>query len=562
MYKSLLILLDIFRMIAIPVQFQDREFTVPQEDIAAGASRVESYLNDQFRQSRTFQIDLAPVTKISASEQYYGKNSPDRKDEKLRELVIEACNASKTAVDYSLYDNDGDGTVDMVLLITAGLSEADGAGEDRIWPQESMLENMGGTVSVSGKRINTFVVCPELKSDGGENPRMMGIGTVVHEISHTFGLMDMYDTDGELSGGLSKGLWGTLSVMDHGLENDNGNTPPFYTAIELDQLGLGICDTLRKGTYTLPPSGREGRFLKMFPRNGSRNYLLEYRKAESWDSFIGGSGLIVYSVDRSRDYAGYSDYYHTDLRAFERWERNQVNCNPAFQCATIEAADTSITDVSGVFLPRKGVSSIPLPPLAITNIAVDGDNMTFDVIEPVTMQETVCFQDAAILNWTVSDAIEESRCFVNIRPEGSSPSEETDRFEVKVIRNGIYSLTVEGLSPRTEYRASIHVMLGDGKEFTRHQSFKTKSYSPGVLPFIYLNSAERGNKGTFIMGSRIPLRVYNAPDASSVEWYFNDVHIQAERDGYYRITRSGTLKAEVHYEDGSMDAIEKKITIE
>lgn len=562
MFKSLFILLGAFRMIVIPVQFQDRDFAITQEEINTGAKRMETYLNDQFRDSRTFQIDIAPQTRIPGGEQYYGRNSTDRKDDKLRALVIRACNASKNDVDFSLYDNDGDGTVDLVILLTAGMSEADGAGEDCIWPQQAQMETIGGAIYESGKKINAFVVCPELKSDSGANPRAMGIGTVVHEIAHTFGLMDMYDTDGELSGGLSRGLWGTLSLMDHGLDNDNGNTPPFFNAFELDQLGLGKCDTLKTGTFSLAPLGREGRYLKMFSRDGARSYYLENRKEESWDSHIGGSGLIVYHVDRSRNFAGYSDYYQMNLRAYERWERNQVNCNPAFQCAEVEAADTSATDISGVFYPRKGISSIALPPLAVTNIGFDGDNITFDVIEPVTLKETVCFQDAAILSWAVSDAIVESSCFVRFREESSSGQDETENIAVKVNRDGEYSLTIEGLKPRTGYRATIHVVLGDGKDFTRNVSFKTKSYSQGVLPFIYLNSADRGPGGTFVKNARIPLRVFNAPEAAAVEWFFNDVHIQTERDGYYRLTRSGILRAEVHYEDGSIDAIEKKITME
>lgn len=560
MSSSLLIILGIFRMIAIPVQFQDQEFTVTREDMCTYLERVSSYLNDQFREERSFQIDMAPAVTMQRNHDYYGNNSSDRKDERLRDLVYEACTASKSDVDFSLYDNDGDGTADAVLLISSGLSEADGAGEDMIWPQESMIENYGAVFSIGGTKINTFVICPELKSEAGENPRPMTIGTMVHELGHIFGLMDMYDTDGELSGGLSKGLWGTLSLMDHGLENDGGNTPPFFNAVELEQLGLGDCDTLRTGSYQLPPLGNHARYLIMPGTARGTSYILECRKEESWDRFIGGHGLVVYHVDRSGNPAGYSDYFNMEISAYERWKENQVNCNPDFQCAVIEAADTSATDVSGVFYPREGITSLALPPYALTDIAFDGDNVSFNVIEPLTITGTVCFQDAAIINWTVDDAISESACSVRVRKE----REHSDymRIDVGINKDGSYSLTIEGLEPRTDYRATIHVALKDGKSFTRRVSFKTKSYSPGVLPFIYLNSAERGPGGTFISGSRIPLRVYNAPEAAEVLWYFDGRRIEVGEDGYFHIMKSGLLKAEVHYEDGSMDAIEKQVTVQ
>ena len=79
-------------------------------------------------------------------------------------------------------------------------------------------------------------------------------------------------------------------------------------------------------------------------------------------------------------------------------------------------------------------------------------------------------------------------------------------------------------------------------------------------PYIYLKDVARGTGGSFAPDTPIALRVYNAPDAVKVSWYFDGKAIAPGADGSYHLTRSGELKAVVTYRD-SAEIITKKIVV-
>ena len=158
---------------------------------------------------------------------YYGANYSDRKDALLYEAVRDACLQSSEDIDFSAYDNDSDGEVDNVFILVAGMSEADGASSDCIWPQHGLLKDSGPN-STSTARPST--ASPYLASSPltKARPPPRGIGIFCHELAHSFGLKDLYDTDGTGSGGNAPGLWNT-SLMDTGCKNADGMCPRIST---------------------------------------------------------------------------------------------------------------------------------------------------------------------------------------------------------------------------------------------------------------------------------------------------------------------------------------------
>ena len=75
-------------------------------------------------------------------------------------------------------------------------------------------------------------------------------------------------------------------------------------------------------------------------------------------------------------------------------------------------------------------------------------------------------------------------------------------------------------------------------------------------PYIYM-----GSETELKVGSRIPLRAYNAAGAASVHWTFEGKGISIGPDGYYEILSEGTLKAHITWADGSTDVLMKEIII-
>lgn len=159
--------------------------------------------------------------------------------------------------------------MDNVHIITAGHSESEGGSPDNIWPQHDNLSKHGGTISAGKKTVNSYTVSTEYSNTG----------IMCHEIGHFLGLPDLYDTDGEGSGGLSPGLRGT-SLMDNGCFNDDGNTPPNISALDLDIMGRKPTIAARK-SYTLQPVSRGGEFLKIESSDENEYYLLECRVANN-----------------------------------------------------------------------------------------------------------------------------------------------------------------------------------------------------------------------------------------------------------------------------------------
>ena len=552
------IILTVFRMVVIPVQFEDRELSCSSDSLAQTVSLSEQYFNRQFRGSREFSFTLAPTVTLPKPVAYYGSNYSDRRDVLLHEAVRTACTASSGSIDFSLYDNDSDGSVDNVCLITAGLSEADGADETWIWPQHGYLKDRGGTMSIGGVQINSFTVCTEQISDAGASPRPAGIGIFCHEFAHVLGLYDLYDTDGDGSGGESKGLCG-LSLMDMGCRRDDGVNPPDFNAVDMDLLGLGECSSLSKGSYTLEPLESGGRYLKAETDSEGEYYLIECRE---------GRGLAIYHIDRSAGSAGWSDYYKAELTAAQRWERGQVNCRPDRECARLVAANPDAVDASGVFFPQKGHDSFgsdtapacrfwsgASPTLAITDIVLGADgSASFNVIEPLTLGETAVFQDAAIISWTPDATLKGiSSCEI----EWSGGKEEGGA----TVEGLATSYTVTGLKPQTAYKYKVRLRLSDGCAYSASGSFVTKVQLQNSYPYIYLKGSDRNSDGSFNAGARLSLRVFNATDAAEVRWYFNGREISVGADGYWTVTAPGTLRAEVFMDDGSTEVLVKEIQL-
>lgn len=545
------------RIPVIRAQFQESEFQMSDTLASELLAKAGRYFTDQFGGECSFVFDLYPVITLSEHAEYYGRNSSDKRDAFLYKAVQEVCSATGSFVDYRLYDCDSDGAVDNLFILFSGNSEISGDNPDLIWPQQNLLSSLSAPIYLQGKKVDCFCVCSESDS----------FGTFCHEYAHVLGLGDLYDTDGDGSGGRSESLWGTLSLMDEG--NGNAGTPPNFCAIELESLGLGSYDMLEPGSYELEPIGTSRHYLKASTANAGEYFLFECRDNKGWDESIGGSGLLIYHIDKSENNAGYSDYYRVTLSAYERWRKNQVNCRPDHQCADLCEAD-STSSVRTVFFPQTGHNSFGSDtkpafrtwngteyPYSIVGITRDaGGSVKFSVVEPVRITDLVVFQDAATLRWKTDEAIgRESYTYVICTDaEGCADT-------VKV-GSGIHCWTVDHLKPSTDYTIKVQAHNASDEAFSASVAARTKAWRKELQPYIYMGSVIRGEDGRIQSGSHIPLRVCNAPDAIEVVWKLDDKIIRCGVDGYYEITRPGLLKAEVLHEDGSTDVIIKKLVLE
>ena len=548
-----------YRFVVIPVEFSDISFKDKNAAVNDKISSATSYFNHQFSPVRTFTFDVLPCIKLSKPCSWYGANSSTLKDANIGNLVREAVGRSNA--DFSVYDNDSDGKIDNIYIIAAGNNEAMGHGADCIWPQQAFLSQRGESFQADGRTVDSFTICTEDSS----------VGVFCHELCHVFGLQDMYDTDGSGSGGTSIGLWGRLSPMDMSCFNDSASLPPNFSAVELEQLGLGSKIPYTRGPVQLRPVSQYKEYFRIDTDTDGEYYLLECRKAEGWDSNLGGGGLVIYHIDKSDSDSWYSDLYRRNLTARERWDLNQINCRPDRSCAQVISATPGADDISKVFYPQEGRRTFGsdtdpafrfwngnTSTVAIDEITLQPDgSVSFNVIAPISIITTHVFQDAIIVNWQTSPSLKADRCYVSWYAGGHligtsvSSSQSDDKF---------FSI-IEGLEPSTEYVIRIRAVAESGQTFSSTAKLSTKGRQKGVRPFIYLNSLSRREDGSFYAGDKVPMRIYNLAEEAKVLWYFDNMLIRPESDGYWQLTRSGTLSAEIWYNDGSVEIITRQMEV-
>lgn len=304
------------------------------EDLANGdnftfqgaTGSVKQYFKDQSlnQYSPTFDV-IGPVC-VDSTYQYYGA-----KDQRMQELVASAIDkAYKQGLitDFSKYDNDHNGFVDLVYVITAGYSEADSQTDNAEWPWPHQWNLKQPTV-YDNVSVFTYAFSSELQgSMKNANPVLDGIGSMAHEFGHALGLPDMYNT-GDETNCYGMDYW---DVMDAGCYTNDGYTPPSYTAHERDFLGWCKLDTLPENEeVTLEPFGKGNKAYVLYNPNNNNEYLtFEYHNPDgSWDQHWGGYGLHGMLV------------IHTDYDAGV-WYSNTVNCDPEHQHCTVVPADNEL----------------------------------------------------------------------------------------------------------------------------------------------------------------------------------------------------------------------------
>lgn len=277
-----------------------------------------------------FELDfdvVGPVT-MSKNYGYYGNDGAYQKDEKVYEMIKEACDGIKDQVNLKNYDWDGDGEADQVFFLYAGLGQASGGSAGTIWPHESELRYWPcGVLSYPTGKINTYACANELQPETQGSSRYIsaGIGTICHEFSHCLGFADMYDTTGGGGYGMS-----VFDVMDQGSYNGNGFVPCNYTAFERIYAGwvepIDLIDPATvKDMKSVSDYGRP--FIMYNYKNTNEYFLLENRQNTGWDKGLYGSnGLLIVHVN----------YVPS------RWANNSVNSSAEkIQCCTVVNADGS-----------------------------------------------------------------------------------------------------------------------------------------------------------------------------------------------------------------------------
>lgn len=325
------------RIPVILVNFTDVQFTLSnaREQFSAlynenGGSNpnatgsVHDYYIASSDSALNLEFDVYGPYDLSQNMAYYGANSSDgNHNVRASTLIVETARlASDAGVDFTRYDNDNDGYVDNLSVVVAGFNEAEGGPAESIWPHYSRVTS---AETFSGKNIGGYLVISEYRGYQTSKPATQaGIGTYCHEFGHALGLPDLYNTKN--SNTYTVGTW---DVMCSGSYNNNGSTPPTYTAFERFMMGWLVPEQLyHANNYVLEPIETTNKAflvaedthnlstINPFP---CEYFLLENRQAEGWDANTGalvGTGMMITHITFSLSAWNYNTFNNSKPLGF------------------------------------------------------------------------------------------------------------------------------------------------------------------------------------------------------------------------------------------------------
>ncbi len=252
---------------------------------------VRDYFYSQSYSQFDPQFDLHYVNVGKRSR--YASTKDD--DENTKYLVSDIVDSLlKRNIDWSIYDWNGDGYINQLLIVFAGKGSSHGGfggGYDAIWPNQGWLSDrvdFSPIVVDNNYLVDCYCAVQELYIDDGYGT----FGTICHEYSHCFGFPDFY-----FGGYKYVGNW---DLMDNGNYNCGGYIPCGYSAHERMLMGWLELSELKEAKTISDMEALSDKGEAYLIRNdGYENeyYIIENRQQEGWDQGVPNSGILVFHVD-------------------------------------------------------------------------------------------------------------------------------------------------------------------------------------------------------------------------------------------------------------------------
>ena len=322
--------------------------------------------------------------------------------EMVRELIANAVDdAEEAGMDWSFFDNDGDGNVDALNIVHAGGGAEEGNGS-YIW---SHKWNLGDHARFyDGVIIDSYTINPE--KQGGMNATMVNFGVICHEFGHALGLPDLYDIDYSSSG---IGTWGLMSGGSWGGNGSSAWYPSHMCAWSKMNVSVGPWLTPLNTTEsieTIDLPNVEMNPVAYMMGDSLQYFLFENRQKIGFDQTLKQSGLLIWHIDDAVSCEGNgcnSDEWHrrVDLEQADGlfhlnhgtnngdmsdpYPGNSNNMefgfttNPNSQYYSGEASGVHVHDIEEngelVVLTFRNLPSLSLENFTYSELTGDGDNI-------------------------------------------------------------------------------------------------------------------------------------------------------------------------------------------
>lgn len=257
---------------------------------------VRDYFFDNSYGTFDPQFDVVGPVTIDASQ--YDINGVDS----TVSLTAKVLDAVDDSVDFSRYDCNGDGEVDMVYIIYAGFSSNYQGNDSRlVWPHAFSLvdpDDDSQNFYHDGVRMGRYACSAERYGWASDDSTIVdGIGVIVHEFSHVLGFEDHYNTypNGSQE---DPNSWDVMATGNYlGTYN---RTPCGYNSYEKHSAGfisLQDISNMDDEQITLRPFGDYQDACLIRSVQPHVSFMMENRQQQRWDEFLPGHGMLVWRVD-------------------------------------------------------------------------------------------------------------------------------------------------------------------------------------------------------------------------------------------------------------------------
>jgi len=277
---------------------------------------VKKYFEQSSGGKFTPEFDIVGPFDLPHTAAYYGEENGSSHDSRYGEFCKDAISAADATVDFSKYDNDGNGQAELVCVVFAGYGQSNNTTlPNTIWPKCGYQGVTTTDKTADGKTVTVgYMNCnAELRKSGLTD--INGIGIFVHEFSHGMGLPDMYAIEGSAASKCDNQTMEFFDLMDYGEYANNGYSPVPYTAWEREAMGWMEVEQLTETTagLELTPVISGGKAYKFGNGVNDEEFIyIENVQARNNDTrTLGhpyGHGLLAYHVAYASHSVNMADY--------------------------------------------------------------------------------------------------------------------------------------------------------------------------------------------------------------------------------------------------------------
>jgi len=290
--NALVILVDFSDNIADTLNHTPADF---QDLLFSEASYPTGSMNDWYLENSYGEVGISGTVtrwvRLPQTYAYYANNDNGFGNYPMnaQKMAEDAVAAVDSTVDFSLFDNDGDGYVDALFIVHAGPgAEATGNDAD-IWSHSWSMQN---TQVRDGVTLSGYTTEPEVYGN-----HITTMGVFGHEFGHALGLPDLYDTDYSSDG---VGFW---SMMSGGSWGSGGTKPVHFDAWSKIQLNWIDPIVLSDDTTNVlfEPVENSPKVMRLWTAGmpGSEYFLVENRQRLGFDISLPGEGLLIWHIDNT-----------------------------------------------------------------------------------------------------------------------------------------------------------------------------------------------------------------------------------------------------------------------